>query len=385
MVQLDGLRAIAVLAVIAQHTLPMPAALNIGRLGVRLFFVLSGFLITGILLRSKVKSPDGPAKWYALRSFYVRRLLRIFPLYYLVIGVALVLALGPARAYVVSLLSYTSNLQGAAEGHFLAAPLGHFWSLAVEEQFYMLWPTFILFLPWRSLPYAVATMIVAGPISRFFVLRWTGNHVSAQLVTTSCLDTLGGGALLALLAHRDSLGSALRERLGWLCAVGGIALLAALVVMRVMNTGYTPYVVLEDTASTLMFVALVHRAATGFRGWAGGLLEWRPLVYVGTISYGVYVFHNIVPTAALLPQRLGISLALPTGEGLGMFLFVTVVTITLATISWWLFERPVNRLKEYFPYATKQGVPSAGHSANRSLDPAKHTGGRSPVTMAHEL
>lgn len=155
MPQLDALRAIAVLAVMFHHFVParaqwpLFAAIPFGQLGVKLFFVLSGFLITGILLRARSKLGDQPrAVLSALAGFYARRSLRIFPLYYLVIAVCLVLNVPPVRDELLWLATYTLNLRISYQGWY-PEHVAHFWSLAVEEQFYLLWPWVVLFAPSR--------------------------------------------------------------------------------------------------------------------------------------------------------------------------------------------------------------------------------------------
>src|SRR4029450_13372172 len=139
MQQLDGLRAMAVLAVLWTHYLPEEDWLfgvYWGGFGVRLFFVLSGFLITGILLKSRQYVMQGPQPAaFALRPFYSRRLLRIFPLYYTTLAVTALMAIPPVRETMVWHITYLSNVYFSIQGRF-HGPIRHFWSLSVEEQFY---------------------------------------------------------------------------------------------------------------------------------------------------------------------------------------------------------------------------------------------------------
>jgi peptidoglycan/LPS O-acetylase OafA/YrhL len=364
MVQLDALRAFAVLAVIVQHTVPLPPAVKLGRTGVRLFYVLSGFLITGILLRARRGCPGGREGRGALRSFYARRFLRIFPLYYLVLGLAVLLALPAVGEHLASCATYTSNIQSAVEGSFFPPPLGHFWSLAVEEQFYLFWPLLILFLPTRRLLPAILLTIVIGPVSRLLLLRYAGRPVAWEVATTSCLDTLGVGALLALFASSGRLSPAARARIGRWSLGAGLALLGLVVVARVTGRLYTPSIILEDTAYVFLFGWLVSRAARGFGGWGKRILELRPLVYLGTISYGVYVYHNVVPVVArVAEERLGVPTGLPAKEGPAFCLYVAAVTVALAACSWHLFEAPLNRLKKHFPYLKPKTTPSTSEGA----------------------
>jgi peptidoglycan/LPS O-acetylase OafA/YrhL len=332
MPQLDGLRAIAAIAVVLHHNLwrggglgGVRESLHLGDAGVRLFFVLSGFLITGILLRAR-GSPG------ALRAFYARRFLRIFPLYYaVVIGVAL-LGQPLMRATLGWNLAYLANFKLALLGGFPGPPISHLWTLSVEEQFYLLWPLLVLYAPRASLlPLALST-IVAAPASRLVLLLLTGNAVSASVVTTSCLDTLGTGALLAIV--RGVPKGALPFGLGLL------ALVTAL-------DGSWVDTAFRDTAYACTFAWVVQRAAEGVRGPCGRALAWRPLAYLGTISYGIYVFHHVLPALVRLP-----------GYGLLRTGIVLLATIPIAALSFHFFEAPITGLTSRFPYRRAPRTPA---------------------------
>jgi peptidoglycan/LPS O-acetylase OafA/YrhL len=355
MAQLDGLRALAVLAVIVQHTFPADAETKIGRPGVRLFYVLSGFLITGILLRTRARCASGGGVRHVMRSFYARRFLRIFPLYYFVLGATLLLGLPDVRAHVWAAVTYTLNIQSAAEGTFFPT-VGHFWSLAVEEQFYLFWPVLMLLVPSRYLLAAVLAAIAVAPASRLLLFRYAGGGAAWEAATTSCLDTLGGGALLALLVSSDALSARARKGLEYASLGAGLALFA-LIKLWLTRKFHALAVALEDTAYLLIFSAVVSGAARGFGGWGKRVLEFRPLVYLGTISYGIYVYHNFVPAvASLLRERYGIETGFPADQGAARFVCVSLATVAIAACSWHLFEEPINRLKKHFPYLTEKKI-----------------------------
>jgi peptidoglycan/LPS O-acetylase OafA/YrhL len=366
MVQLDGLRALAVLLVIFEHTWAIPGV-KLGRVGVLLFYVLSGFLITGILLQARAKAAGVSPLRQVLGAFYARRSLRIFPLCYLVLAAAVLLRIPPLPEHLGSLLTYTSNFATAAQGKWLAQPFGHFWSLAVEEQFYLFWPALVLFVPARFLLPAMVAMILVGPASRFALLLTTENYITFQVVTPSCLDTLGAGSLLALLAQRGGLAGQQRLLRGAL--VSGLVLFALIPPVTLL-TGKTFLCVFGDTACMLVFVWLVGRASTGFGGMARGALELRPLVYLGTISYGVYIYHYFIPPLArVLGNALGVSLPFPYHTGPAQFVCVTAVTLGIAALSWHLFEQPLNNLKRYFPYVKPRAAPRAD-ACGAAVEPA---------------
>lgn len=168
--------------------------LDLGSIGVNLFFVLSGFLITGILLESKKANET---KSIVLKFFYIRRSLRIFPIYYLVILLLLLFHNNTGtniRSTFPYFLSYTQNFYffsiNAWDG-----PLSHLWSLAVEEQFYLIWPWVILFLNKKYLCQTIGVFISIGVFSQY-IFR---GHYLGNLLTVSCFDSFGLGALLSWL------------------------------------------------------------------------------------------------------------------------------------------------------------------------------------------
>src|SRR5262245_37077801 len=159
--------------------------INWGATGVDLFFVLSGFLITGILLACRRPLEDGlQSVGFTARRFYARRFLRIFPLYYAVLALASV-ALTLEPAILASLWTYTFNLVGAWKGALSGRLISHFWSLAVEEQFYLVWPWVILLVPRRALVPLVCATIAVGPLSRWILFR-SGAPFDAMRMVTTC-------------------------------------------------------------------------------------------------------------------------------------------------------------------------------------------------------
>ena len=215
MPQLDGLRAFAVGAVLFHHFF-QPARIggvDLALLGVWLFFVLSGFLITGILLRSRDQVDySGSPSGFVLRQFYVRRFLRIFPLYYSVLFMAATIDLGDVRDTILWHLTYLSNYLFAARQYW--GPMtAHFWSLSVEEQFYILWPALILFAPRRLLLKLIISAIAIGPIFRVAAHFFDFNWIARLTVLPASFDALGLGALLAYCSHHATENPILIKRL----------------------------------------------------------------------------------------------------------------------------------------------------------------------------
>jgi peptidoglycan/LPS O-acetylase OafA/YrhL len=360
--QLDGLRALAALAVIVYHYPPFPLGnhIDLGAAGVRMFFVLSGFLITGILLRARGAADDRPEKLRQLGIFYARRSLRIFPLYYAtLLGVALMDH--RVRGYLPWYLTYMTNFAVIRDGQG-SLPLGYFWTLAIEEQFYLVWPTLILFAPRRWLPVLLGLVAASGPVSRATLWSLTGNYYAAVFATPSTLDSLGLGAVLAWLSF--SPGRAARRRTFRVaCLVVGLVLYLAGEIWR-PQLAIGARFALSILGMNLVFAWVVDRAACGFRGPAGAVLGGRLIGYVGTISYALYVFHPLVlrlagvAIAAVLRRPVDFDV-LPAPL---RFLLALALSFVAASASWFLFERPINDLKRFFAYARtrpKDVLPSA--------------------------
>lgn len=307
----------AVTMVMAFHFVPgIDRLAPLGSIGVRLFFVISGFLITRILLTRPT-----------LQHFYIRRSLRIFPVFYLVLALAALANIGPVRSTIGWHVSYLTNVYLVDRGAWHGS-ISHLWSLAVEEQFYLVWPFLVMAVPERRLPAVIGAMIVVAPMSRLLI----GGPMNAVL-PTSCLDSLGAGALLALPASR-----------GWIVAIGarlGAPLLAGTLALRSAGQSGLALEVALDFGVALTAAWLVGRTADGFRGGAGTVLTARPVVYVGTISYGLYLIHGFMPY--VLGRYVPGYVDRPWPWRVVLLTFATML---LASLSWRYFEAPILKLKD---------------------------------------
>jgi peptidoglycan/LPS O-acetylase OafA/YrhL len=354
MPQLDALRFFAVLGVVIIHNW-QPSShtflvgwFDWGTLGVRLFFVLSGFLITGILLGGReLASRDPRRRLFFMRQFYARRFLRIFPVYYAVLFALLIAGVGQIREIWPWLFSYGTNI---FVWHYLAYPYAvpHFWTLAIEEQFYLVWPFVLLFLPRRWLMPFLLALCCLGPAWRL----WASFHYAphdwnaAFTATPGNVDFLAIGAVLALLAHADR-DAVLGRRLTRIALPIGLGTYAVLFWLQHSYDSHAP-IALEDTGAALVFCWLIGKGSVGFSGAFGRLLEWRPIVYLGKISYGIYIYHFLVPVAiAAAAKHFGRDY---TDAGFLNFLATSAITFVIAALSWTFFERPINGLKRYFRY-----------------------------------
>jgi peptidoglycan/LPS O-acetylase OafA/YrhL len=351
MPQLDGLRAFAVAGVLTHHYTGdnWPTGAN---MGVKLFFVLSGFLITGILLRGRDASASsrhstGTVLWH----FYMRRLLRIFPLYYFVIAVAYALNLEYVREYIVWLLTYTLNIKMAHQGWFISH-FAHFWTLSVEEQFYIFWPWIVLLAPRRAILPLAAVMVAVGPGYRLYhIIMWDyfGSQVDGlrtYIFTLACFDTLGMGALLAILLHSEHSQACIRRIFTMVVLPFSLLSLVGLKLAERFASGWKFNLVFGDLALALFYSWLILGAASGFRGIVRPLLEAKPMTYLGRISYGLYVYHPFAPGLLFYLSNV-FGWHYPSNTFL-RFTLPTLATVLVASLSWHLFESPINNMKRYF-------------------------------------
>ena len=314
-----------------------------------LFYVLSGFLITGILLGVR-ESVDRAG---ALRAFYIRRALRIFPAFYLTLALIWWADLPLVRESVAWHAAYLSNVYTFVRGEWPGA-ISHFWSLAVEEQFYLVWPWLIVFAPRRWLVPAIVAAIIFAPLFRLWMGALGYKETMHAVLTPGCLDSLGVGALLAAvagpgfspaLAPNASLkGVKASLKAGpstavWLCAVPWIAILIA----EKYTAVPLPLVAIKQTLQAFVFGWLILKGAEGFSGVTGRVLSSAPVVYLGRISYGVYLAHGFAGAMAATGFALA-GLAWPAPEPWRLIILCGV-TVAAAALSWHVLERPLNALK----------------------------------------
>jgi peptidoglycan/LPS O-acetylase OafA/YrhL len=354
--QLDALRCFAVTGVLIAHFCQpalsgIAAAIDPGFLGVRLFFVLSGFLITGILLHARdAATASGAARVGVLGRFYARRVLRIFPLYYAIVLGGLLLDVPRAREAAPWLLAYASNfyelVTQRSVGHY-----GHFWTLAVEEQFYMIWPWLVLFAPRRRLGWLMLAAVASAVIYRDLVHDVLLTQNGWAQMTIGSLDTLGVGALLALAFRDGASPEWLQRMLRNVVLPVGLAGFLALHWHASASGQFRLLVAGQELSFALICCWLIAGAYRGFVGPAARLLTARPLVYLGRISYGIYAYHMLVPWFLTRIFRM-FGGTLPP-HGFARLLIAGGVTVAIAAASWRYFEAPINALKRRVPYDRK--------------------------------
>ncbi len=340
MPQLDSLRAGAVMVVMLWHftSRDTPARELAVVAGVRLFFVLSGFLITSLLLNARDRYRAGTMTFRAAaRTFFLRRALRIMPIYY---GTLIVAAAFQVKAVTDSfwwLAAYLGDIRIAATNS--ASSVSHFWSLAVEEQFYLVWPWIVLLTSTRQLRRVCVAAIVAAPLFRLLMVA-AGYSRFGDLLMFGQLDSLGAGALIAIFRHERRLELAARWSL-----YGSAATFAIVAALVLSGLALRPSVrAFNPTAITwLLLVPMVAHGALGLRGFAGRVLELRPARYVGRISYGVYLYHPFM--SALVPA-LGRAVGLSVPRmGVASVLMLIAASLTSGAISWHVIERPIGAFR----------------------------------------
>ena len=348
--ELDGLRGLAILWVVLYHCHPrlegtwLYSASIWGWSGVILFFILSGFLITSILLTTR----DKPNYYH---NFHARRALRIWPVYLLVLAAVYLNApwfIGPTVWDAVKTAPWLAYFFFVQNLFHLSLPpaIGPSWALAIEEQYYFFWAPLVRILrrPWM-LALVLAATLVGSPLMRDTHFAWlTPTH------TLIHLDGIAWGSLLALALHTIRL-----SRRAWLAlGLGGFVLGIAAAATIAGGTAYL------DSALALGFAGgiLALIASTGSRSPVNALLSRGPLAFYGRISYGVYMTHIMVFVFFgwfdARMDRYGMA------GNLAVVAFRLAATTVLATALWYGFESPILKLKRHF-------------STPNAVDPAKMT------------
>jgi peptidoglycan/LPS O-acetylase OafA/YrhL len=365
LVVLDGVRGLAIIAVMLTHIALQHVTLSpvlrgtfaLGWAGVDLFFVLSGFLITGILLDTR------ECRNY-FRSFYARRILRIFPLYYGVLSIVLLVFpwfvnpdYMPDPSHRWMYVCYLANWQRHAQWHVLT----HFWSLCVEEQFYFVWPLVVLLAgPRRLLPLVIA-LEVAVLSGRSWWVYHHGASPVVQYATITRMDGLLLGAACAVIVRHFHI---TRRTIGILPWVAMLFLTAF--VARYHMVAYTARLAFTESIGyallAISFAAFVMYCVLteGQAGWPQRWLCWKPLLLMGKYSYGIYVFHfPIFYLAERFCRRLPHSIHEAIWFACLLIGFESAASFLVASLSYNYFEKRFLALKDRFaPMYTEAPIAS---------------------------
>ncbi|MEG4204417.1 acyltransferase [Microcoleus sp. Pol7_A1] len=365
---LNGYRGIAILLVFLYHCISYVASehiefadsfyktlMSLGWCGVDAFFVLSGFLITGIVLDTREQETF-------FINFYARRMLRIFPVYYVFLTIFLGVIHPLIRSYEyennldssqIWYWFYLENWKWIVQGVFDRGPLDHFWSLAVEEQFYLICPALIYILPRRLLSWFLGIVILSAVFFRSWLLLTpllTPTLALSIYFNPLCrVDTLAMGSLIALWMRSERT----LPRLLWMSPILVIVSGISLSIIVITQGGLEPFnPVVQSIGFSIIAIffssLLILSVTQSENSLLVRCLSWLPLQQLGTISYGLYVYH--FPILWMLRDRIyeyvGESFIL---GHLASFLVGGVLTLVISIVSWYCLEQPILRLKSYFP------------------------------------
>ena len=335
---LDGLRAVSIALVLIEHGamtagFPHTGTLggvvgNLGGIGVDIFFAISGFLITLLILRELRR-----AETVSLRGFYTRRFLRLMPAAAVFLLTVFVLQrMGHVHMggrNWLHVMTYTVNFDPRP-----AWETGHLWSLSIEEQFYLAWPVALLLLgPWRA-GVTAAAVVVAAPLIRLVMLR-VHPHDMGRFDTWTPLrvDCIAAGCVLALAAGNPGFQARARTS-GRVATVMIAALAVAVLASTMIGTRVAAYnVILEESLRAVVIAALIWLSINHSGSAWGRLLERTPLVLAGALSYSLYLWQQLF----LGPHRGGTAMRLP---------LALACAASAAVASYFLIERPFLRLKD---------------------------------------
>lgn len=340
--QLDGLRALAMVGVLYVHFWDnAPVAEHVR---VTLFLVISGFLITHILVTAKARGGV-----LVVRNFYLRRALRLFPALVVTFCLAWLLDADGFRASAIWHLMPTSNLYFANNETTRPWVVGHLWSLNLLEQFYLIWPLVVLYLSNKSL-HVIVVLWIAG--LTFVRVNAPALGVDGWwLFFVFSFDPILMGSLAYLLQRHKPAEEVLTGRAMVFLASAVLAsplIIAELLSHDILGAQLSAWSDFGRSESYRFFAQpalaiLVIGAFKGYRGAVGRVLESPPSRYLAKISYGVYVYHLLA--WHIIVQNYPALFA----KGPITFLVMGVITMTFATLSWYLVEKPIGELKQHFP------------------------------------
>lgn len=334
--QIDTLRLLAATLVCISHWLPNHwiEHLQLGRFAVDLFFVISGFLISRILLQL---NDHFGFDLNILKTFFIRRVLRIFPIYYFVVFITIIFRDDYFDAAIFWNLSYASNLYILKIGYFPGI-MSHFWTLSVEEHFYLIWPILILAFPRSKALLTITIVGMVSILSRLFFLAYGYSTLFPRIFTISCFDAFAIGGLLAyIFTYYPSKFRKIKEsKILFLTIILGL-LSTIFLDFNEENGIFWDFVAFRLFASLTSFFFIALAIDSNSK-----ILSNNKLVFFGKLSYSMYLLHNFVPGFLM-------GLQYPSNIYLRVVLYYIFLLI-ISFIAWKLIERPFNKIKNKFPY-----------------------------------
>jgi peptidoglycan/LPS O-acetylase OafA/YrhL len=341
--QLDSFRFFAAFLVLVAHWLhflPGLEKFKLGFIGVDFFFVISGFLISAKLLSYQKSVESKQLKQSTvLKSFFIRRTLRIFPIYYLIVIVGTAFNDGLIREALPWNLTYTSNFFFIQQQEWTSL-FSHFWSLSVEEHFYLFWPFLILFIRRKYFLLYTGVLIL---IAFAFRSNAIANHdiMSARIHTLSCLDMFMFGGILAYFRadYKSSFVSFFsKNSVKYSILLGFFLFYAAIVYYHSSTQLVWVYYRLIMAA---LYAGIIGLLTIGFKGPAGRLFENKWLVLGGALSYAIYVIHSFIPGLLLEMKKLQLPVLME-------FLTYFICTVLISYLLHRFFEEPIRKFGDKF-------------------------------------
>ena len=349
--QLDGWRAFAVVGVMWHHWAPRewkgPFPFEIGLF---YFLTLTGFLITGILLRERAAGEASGSPWRlrAYRGFKKRRLARILAPCYAAMLFAIVVGASDIRAHALYYFAHVSNFHMAWMDGWPSGT-AHYWTLALQVQFYFLWPLLVFLVPRRCLGRVFWGCVLLAPVTRLVIERWFSGIHHGETITTAAFDYFGVGALLALAFDGGMKPGDRRIALaGWIAFAG----FAALYVMEEAGVRIPGVWAIKQTLLSVAFVGLISGTLAALRAFPGRVLDHPMAQHIGRLSYGLYLFHTPVPLflGLVLPQLWS-----PAFDGPMRLVRLAVFALVSWVVAWlcWRWLEGPERLR--FPRLAGRG------------------------------
>jgi peptidoglycan/LPS O-acetylase OafA/YrhL len=357
---LNTLRGIAVLLVIRQHWAPYGfksfpilsffylKVLPSGDFGVDFFFVLSGFLISNILIQQKEES-DLNSRLNLIKKFIIRRSLRIFPIYFLCLLLLYIFNFPDVRKYIIYFATYTSNF--LIFHQFSWNSLAHIWTLAVEEQFYLIWPVVIIFTPKKYLLTLTVSFIFFSTICNLITEQKYGYF--AKVLTFNCFSSFAIGGLYAYSLINEKSGDIIKKTI--------FSILPLAVILYILYEAgiHTAPLRLINSIISISIIILV--AENRYGSIMSAIINNKVLTNLGKISYGVYLYHYMVPTyysmfLIYIEKKLNIynNPGMLMNQPYVIDVFQFLILILISSLSYYFIEIKILKLKKHFEYDTSK-------------------------------
>lgn len=373
--QFDGLRFCAVFFVVSYHWLPsfshLPVSNYIGGM-INFFFVLSSYLITRILFSGKQKALTmNIPKYKVMAVFLLRRVIRIFPAYYLFLLLVLLLPVigAEVKSHAGMYFSYLANYHMYNSPEFPEAT-PHLWTLSVEEQFYLVWPLIILFMPRKYLLKTFLLIILASVALRAIFYHPT-HGVPQAILTQYCVDAFAVGGILAYKITGTERERYLISKYFTIAFYLAVPISISIILFKSQYFSF----VANRLLFSIISMKLIENAITGYKGFFAKFLENKTVVYLGRISYGIYLYHLLMPILFwkvydfvidfMKTQHAGFYNRHHNGfvmaenflvsEVVGFIIYAALV-IAVASLSWRFLEQPINKLKISYSFDKKKAA-----------------------------